>query len=116
MEHDFSFNKQLRKEITARAVMDKNIKMLEVDIHENNKKRYDVHKAINTMQKATRRRNQKDSKYLEISSSVNGLQNLKTDIRNIKGALKQLISHIKEVKDGVGLKIKEVKKKIKSIH
>ena len=36
MEHDSSFNKQLRKEITARAVMNKKVKMLEVDIDENN--------------------------------------------------------------------------------
>ena len=38
MEHESSFNKQLRKEITARAVMNKKIKMLEADIDENNKK------------------------------------------------------------------------------
>ena len=38
MEHDSSFNKQLRKEITAKAVMNKEIKMLEVDVDENNKK------------------------------------------------------------------------------
>ena len=29
MEHESSFNKQLRKKITARAVMNKKIKMLE---------------------------------------------------------------------------------------
>ena len=34
MEHDSSFNKQLRKEITARAVMNKQIKKLEVNIDE----------------------------------------------------------------------------------
>ena len=38
MEHESSFNKQLRKEITARAVMNKKIKMLEADIDGNNKK------------------------------------------------------------------------------
>ena len=36
MKHDSSFNKQLRREITARAVMNKATKMLEVDIDENN--------------------------------------------------------------------------------
>ena len=35
MEHDSSFNKQLRKEITARAKMNKKTKMLEVDLGEN---------------------------------------------------------------------------------
>ena len=38
MEHESSFNKQLRKEITAKTVMNKKIKMLETDIDENNKK------------------------------------------------------------------------------
>ena len=44
MEHDSSFNKQLRKEITARAVVNKKIKILEVDVDENNKTEYDVDK------------------------------------------------------------------------
>ena len=35
MEQDSSFNKQLRKEITARAVMNKEIKKLEVNTDEN---------------------------------------------------------------------------------
>ena len=38
MEHESSSNKQLRKEITAGAVMNKKIKISEVDIDENNKK------------------------------------------------------------------------------
>ena len=38
MEHKSSFNKKLRKEITTRAVMNKKIKMLKVDVDENNKK------------------------------------------------------------------------------
>ena len=42
MEHYSSFNKQLRKEITARSVMNKKLKMLEVDIDENNNKINDV--------------------------------------------------------------------------
>ena len=42
MEHYSSFNKQLRKEITARAVMNKQIIKLEVNIDENSTKLYDV--------------------------------------------------------------------------
>ena len=38
MEHDSSFNKQLREEITAKAVMNKKIEMLKGDEYENNKK------------------------------------------------------------------------------
>ena len=42
MEHDFSFNKQLRKEITARAVMNKQIKLLKGDIDKNIEEIYNV--------------------------------------------------------------------------
>ena len=35
MEHESSFNKQLRKEITARAVMNKEIKSLQENIDIN---------------------------------------------------------------------------------
>ena len=38
MEHGLSFNKQLRKKITASAVVNKKTKMLGVVIDENNKK------------------------------------------------------------------------------
>ena len=38
MEQDSSINNQLRREITARAVMNKKIKMLKSDIDGNNKK------------------------------------------------------------------------------
>ena len=38
MEQYSSFNTQLRKEITTRAVMNKKIKMLKSDIDGNNKK------------------------------------------------------------------------------
>ena len=40
MEHESSFNKQLRKEITARAKMNKKIKLLEGDMFENILKKY----------------------------------------------------------------------------
>ena len=42
MEQDSSFNNQLRRAITARAVMNKKIKMLNSDIDGNIKKIYDV--------------------------------------------------------------------------
>ena len=42
MEHNSSFNKQLRKETAARAVLNKKIKMLkvDVDVNKNNWRRY----------------------------------------------------------------------------
>ena len=51
MEHDSSFNKQLRKEITARAVMNKQIKKIEVNIDENNEKLYDLDMEIKRIKK-----------------------------------------------------------------
>ena len=38
MEHDSSVNEHLRKKMTARTVMNKEIKLLEVDIDKNNKR------------------------------------------------------------------------------
>ena len=38
MEQDSSFNNQLRREITARAIMNKKIKMFKENIDENKKK------------------------------------------------------------------------------
>ena len=95
--------------------MTKKVKMLEVDMDENNRKIYDVDKEINTIQKAIRRRKQKDRKNGELSRRINELKNLKTDHRKKIDTLKQIILHIEEVKDEVILKIKELKKKIKNI-
>ena len=47
MEQDSSFNDQLRKEITARAVINKKIKMFKENIDENNKKIDKINKEIN---------------------------------------------------------------------
>ena len=90
-------------------------RMLEVDTDENNKKIYDVDKEVNKMQKAIRRRKQKNCKYRELSLRVIEVKNLKTNIRNKIDALKQKISNIEEVKDEVKLKIKLLKKKIEKL-
>ena len=67
MEHKSLFNKQLGKEITARAVMNKKNKMLEVDIDVNNGRIEELSQEINRIKKAIRRRKQKDQKYRELS-------------------------------------------------
>ena len=59
MVHDSSFNNQLRREITARAVMNKKIKMLKSDMDGNNKKIYDVDKEIKRVKKLIHKRKQK---------------------------------------------------------
>ena len=55
--------------------------MLKVDIHENNKKLFDVDKEINTIHKATRRRNQKHKRHREHSLRLNELKPLRTDLK-----------------------------------
>ena len=47
MEQDSSFNSQLRREITARAVLNKKIKMFKEKVDENNKKIDNINKEIN---------------------------------------------------------------------
>ena len=94
MEHDSSFNKQLRKEITARAVMNKKIETLKADIDENNIETYDVDNEINRICKAMRRRKQEHQKQGELSSRFNELKKIKTDLKNKIEALNQIISHI----------------------
>ena len=56
MEHESSFNKQLRKEISAKAVMNKKIKMFKDNIDENNKKIDNINKEINRIKKVIRKR------------------------------------------------------------
>ena len=84
MEHNSSFNKQLTKRITARAVMNKKIKMLKVDIDENNKKIYNEDKEINKIKKTIRRRKQKNKHIRELSSRLNEFKNSKTDLKKIE--------------------------------
>ena len=115
MEHESSFNKQLRKEITARAVMNKKIKMLEADIDENNKKIDDADMEIKRIKKAVSKRKQKNRNYIDLSLRVTELKNSKTDLRNKIDALNQIISHIEEVKEEVKLKIKQLKNKIRKL-
>ena len=115
MEHESSFNKQLRKEITARAVMNKEIKMLEADIDENNKKIDDADMEIKRIKKTVSKRKQKNRNYADLSLRLIELKNSKTDLRNKIDALNQIISHIEEVKEEVKLKIKQLKNKIKNL-
>ena len=66
MEHYSSFNIQLRREITARAVRNKKIKMLKSDIDGNNKKIYDVDKEIKRVKKVIRKRRQETKQFQDL--------------------------------------------------
>ena len=114
MEHDSSFNKQLRKEITARAVMNKQIKKLENNIDENNKKIYDIDLENKRIKKAIPKKKKKKKNYTDLCLRVIELKNSKTVIRNEIDALNQIISQIEEVKDEVKVKIKQLKRKLKT--
>ena len=113
MEQDSSFNNQLRREITARAVMNKKIKMLKSDI--DGKKIFDVDKEIKRVKKLIHKRKQKNRNYIDLCLRLIELKNSKTDLKNEINALNQIISHVEDVKEGVKLKIKQLKNKIKNI-
>ena len=115
MEHNSSFNKQLRKEITARAVMNKEIKSLQENIDINIEEIYNVDREIKRIKKLTLKRKKKNRTYTDLSLRVNKLNISKTDLKNKIEALKQIISHIEQAKEEVKLKIKQLKKKIKNI-
>ena len=115
MEHESSFNKQLRKGITAKAVMNKKIKMLETDIDENNKKIDNADIEIKRIKKTISKRKQKNRNYIDLSLRVIELKNSKTDLRNKIDALNQIISHIEDAKYKIKLKIKQLKNKIKKL-
>ena len=115
MEQYSSFNNQLRKEITARSVMNKKIKMLKYDIDENNKKIYDVDKEINRIKKVIRKRRRKNKQFQDLYLKINKLKFSKIDIKNEIEALDQIILHMEKLKDGIKLKIKQLKNKIKNL-
>ena len=115
MEHQSSFNKQLRKEITARVVMNKQVKILQNDIDKNNEKIDEISREIVKIEKAIRRGRQENQDYRELSLRLSELMNSKTELKNKLKALNPIISHIEEVKDEVKLKIKKLTKKTKKL-
>ena len=112
MEHNSSFNKQLRKEITARALMNKKIKSLQQNIDKNIEEIYNVDMEIKRIKKLILKRKKRNRTYTDLSLRVNKLNISKTDLKNKIEALK-LISHIEEGKNRVKSKIKQLKNKIK---
>ena len=115
MEHKSSYNNHLRKEVTAKAVMNKKIKMLETDIDENNKKIHVADMEIKRIKKAISKRKQKNRNYIDLSLKIIKLKFSKTDLKNKIDAMTQLISHIEDAKDKIKLKIKQLKNKIKKL-
>ena len=115
MEHYSSFNKQIRKEITTRAVMNKEIETLKGDIDKNIEEICNTDMEIKRIKKVILKRKKKNRTYTDLSLRIIKLNISKTDLKNKIEALKQIISHVEDAKGGVKLKIKELKKKIKNI-
>ena len=115
MEHNSSFNKQLRKEITARSVMNKIIKTFKYNIDENIKKIDDINKEIIKIKKVIRKRKQKNHQFQDLSLKFNKLKYSKIDIKNEIDALNQIIPVIEDAKEQVKLENKQLKNKIKNL-
>ena len=109
----FFIQPAFEKKITARVVMNKQVRMLKAYTDKNNEKLHDISREIR--RKAIRRRRQKNQDYREHSLRLNKLMNSKTGIGKTIHALKQIISHVEEAKDLVKLKVKELKKKKKNL-
>ena len=95
--------------------MNKEIKSLQENIDINIEGIYNVDKEIKRIKKLILKRKEKNRTYTDLSLRVNKLNFSKTDQKNKIEALKQIISHIEEVKEETKLKIKQLKKKIKNL-
>ena len=83
MEHKSSFNKQLRKEITARAAMNKEIETLKGDIDKTIEEIYNTDMEIKRIKKVILKRKKKNRTYTDLSLRVNKL-NISKPISKIK--------------------------------
>ena len=83
MEHESSYSKQLRKEISARAVMNKEIKSLQENIDINIEEIYNVDKEIKRIKKLILKRKKKNRTYTDLSLRINKL-NISKPIKKIK--------------------------------
>ena len=68
---------------------------------------------IKRIKKIILKRKKENRSYTDLSLRVNKLNISKSDLKNEIEALKQIISHIEEVKDQIKIKIEQLKKKIK---
>ena len=103
MEHgsslNSSLNEPLTEKVTARAVMNKEIRKIQADKDKNIEKLDGISREISRIKKAVRKRRHKDRRHRAFSLKVNEVINIKTGIRNSVDALKQINSHIKEAKN-----------------
>ena len=95
--------------------MNKEIETLKGDIDKIIEEIYNTDMEIKRIKKVILKRKKKNRTYTDLSLRVNKLNISKTDLKNKIEALKQIISHIEEVKNEVKLEIKQLKQKIKNL-
>ena len=100
----------MTKKSTAIALLNKKTRTLKTDIEENTDKKMTYLEKSIVSKKAIHKRSHKDRKHRELSLRVNALMSSNTGIKNTINGLKQIISHIKVVKDQVKFKFKRLKK------
>ena len=88
MVHDSSFKKQLRKEITARAVMNIKIRLLQAEMDKNFEKLDVTPSGIKKIKKAIGMKRSKRREHRELSLKLNELNNSKTELKNKKRSVK----------------------------
>ena len=93
MEHKSSFTKQLRKEITAKAVMNKEIKTLEESIDKNIEEIYNVDMEIKRIKKLILKRKKKNRSYTDLSLRVNKLNISETDLKKNRSVKTNNFTH-----------------------
>ena len=82
MEHNSSYSKRLGKQITAKTVGNKKIKILKADIDKNDEKLDEISQVINRIKKTIYNRRQKNRDHREISVRVIDLNKSKTEFRD----------------------------------
>ena len=105
----------MRKEITARAVINKKIKMFKENIDENKKKIDNINQENNRNKKVIRKRKKKNKQFQDLYLKNIKLKFSKIDIEKEIEVLDQIILHMEKLKDEVKLKIKQLKNKIKNL-
>ena len=115
MEHDSSKNKRLRKEITARVVVNEKVIIKKFNIEKNIEEIHDGDVEIKNISEIIRKINRKNKNYSALSLRLNELNKSKTEIRKNEDALKRTISHIEEANDLVKLEIIELKRRIRNL-
>ena len=93
MEHDSSYEKRLRKEITVSAVKNQDIRISKAEVNKNDEKIDEMTQEINRIKTAICRKRQKHQHHRELSLRLIKLNFSKLNTKNKIDALKQTLTH-----------------------